>query len=408
MKVTGIIAEFDPFHNGHKHIVDYARKYLKSDYIIAAMTGDFTQRGTPAIMDKYDRADIALHEGVDLVIEIPSIPATSSAEYFAEGGFYTLRNTGILTDLVFGAETPGITLFEKAARLLNDEPELMSNEIKMHMRAGDSYPKAFSKAIQTFTNEKKYGELLSSPNNLLGLQYMRILLKAKANILPHSISRTFVNHHERKIDMNFTSSTNIREGVKKADIEKFSDTMPEYSYNKLIEKYNANELIFEDDISQILHMKLYEKKKFDKIADINTDISNRILNIRDEFVTYSSFKELLTTKNLTASRIARCLNHIFLDMEESDREAIREAHFCPYLHILGFTEHGKELLSPMKKRALVPFFVEYSEAKSFRNKSFIHSIKQDLYCSDLYRIMLTNKTHRFFPRETNRKFEVIK
>ena len=156
MKVTGIVAEFNPLHNGHKYLIDYAKNYLKSDYIITAISGDFTQRGTPAIMDKYDRADIALHEGVDLVIEIPSIAATSSADIFSESGFYTLRNTGILTDLIFGAENPGINLFEKAARLLNDEPELMSHDIKRFTKEGYTYPQAVALAIKNLTNEEKF------------------------------------------------------------------------------------------------------------------------------------------------------------------------------------------------------------------------------------------------------------
>ena len=406
MKITVIVAEFNPLHNGHKYLIDYAKNYLRSDYIITTMSGDFTQRGTPALLDKYTRADIAIHEGVDLVIEIPSIAATSSADYFCESGFYALRNTGIVTDLIFGAETAGINLFEKAARILNDEPELMSTDISNFMRQGFTYPQAVAKALKNVTNDEKYVSLFSSANNLLGIYYMRHLLKSKAYILPHCVSRNFVNHHERKIDMNFTSSTNIRELVKAHDLSRLSAVMPEYSYEKLLEKYHANEIVFEDDFSSILHSKLYELKKFDKYADINSDLSNRIMNERDEFISFSSFVRTMTPKNVTASRISRALCHIYLNMTETEREKFRDAHFCPYLHILGFSERGAKLLSCMKTRALVPFFVEYSETKSFNNKTAIHSLNQDIFCSDLYRVIQTQKTGKHIERETSRKFSI--
>lgn len=406
MKVTGIVAEFNPLHNGHKYLIDYAKNYLKSDYIITAISGDFTQRGTPAIMDKYDRADIALHEGVDLVIEIPSIAATSSADIFSESGFYTLRNTGILTDLIFGAENPGINLFEKAARLLNDEPELMSHDIKRFTKEGYTYPQAVALAIKNLTNEEKFITLFNSANNLLGIHYMRHLLKSKSNILAHTVTRNYVNHHERKIEMNFTSSTNIRELIENRNISELKDVMPEYAFQKLMEKYEANELIFEDDFSEILHAKLYENKKLDSFSDINPDLSNRILNERDNFVSVSSFVNKLSSKNVVNTRISRGLCHVILNMKSAEREKYRDSNFCPYLHILGFTKNGSKLLKSMKERAYVPFFVEYSEIKSFCNRPFIRSIHQDIFCSDMYRVVKTEKTGKHFERETSRKFSI--
>lgn len=406
MKITGIVAEFNPFHNGHKYLIDYAKNYLRSDFIITAMSGDFTQRGTPALLDKYTRTDIALHEGVDLVIEIPSIAATSSADYFCEGGFYALLNTGIVTDLTFGAETPGINLFEKSARILNDEPELMSIDIQSLLKQGLTYPQAVAKALKNITDDERYIDLFSKSNNLLGIYYMRHLLMSKANILPHCVSRNYVNHHERKIDMNFTSSTNIRELAKSGDLSKLSSVMPEYSYEKLIEKYDENALIFEDDFSVLLHSKLYEMKKFDKIADINSDLSNRLLKERDNFVSFSSCINDITPKNVTAARISRALCHIYLNMTSELREKYRDSHFCPYIHVLGFSKRGAKLLSCMKGRALVPFFVEYSETKSLGNKALIHSINQDIFCSDLYRIIKTQKTGKHIERETSRKFNI--
>ena len=406
MKITGIVAEFNPLHNGHKYLIDFAKDYLKSDFIVTAISGDFTQRGTPALLDKYTRADIALHEGVDLVIEIPSIAATSSADYFCEGGFYALRNTGIITDLIFGAELAGINLFETAARILNDEPELMSIDIQNLLKQGLTYPQAVAKALKNVTSDARYTELFSKSNNLLGIYYMRHLLKSKANILPHCVSRNFVNHHERKIDMNFTSSTNIRELVKAGDLSKLSSVMPEYSYEKLLEKYHENALVFDDDFSVLLHEKLYELKKYDKIADINSDLSNRILKERDTFVSFDSFVRSITPKNVTAARISRALCHIYLNMTEDLREKYRASNFCPYIHILGFSERGSRLLSCMKERALVPYFVEYSETKSLGNKAIIHSINQDIFCSDLYRVIQTQKTGKHIERETSRKFNI--
>ena len=213
MKVTGIIAEYNPFHNGHLYQLTEARKKTDADFIIVVMSGDFMQRGTPAIINKWERTRMALSGGADLVLELPCVFATASANMFALGGISLLARTGVVTDLCFGAETDSITDFLTLAKFLNEEPDFFKNALKNELKTGISFPAARSSALSAEASLPLSSEkLLSSPNNILGIEYCKALFALSSSIKPHIIKREGSGYNDREVNKQdrFASASAIR------------------------------------------------------------------------------------------------------------------------------------------------------------------------------------------------------
>lgn len=191
--VLGIIAEYNPFHNGHVFQLLESKNITGSAYTICVMSGNFTQRGTPAICDKWMRTQMALENGIDLVIELPTIYCTSSAEYFAYGGVKILESLGIVDFLSFGSELGRIDVLEEIANVLCNEPREYVSLLKHELSVGTSYPKAREKALLLYLNDiRRYANVLSEPNNILGIEYIKALKKLKSPIAPITIKRDTV------------------------------------------------------------------------------------------------------------------------------------------------------------------------------------------------------------------------
>jgi len=409
MKVTGIIAEFNPIHNGHKALIDYARNKLKSDYVIIAMSGNFTQRGTPAICNKYTRAQMALWAGADMVIEIPTPCATSAAQYFARGGVGILHNTGVCSGLLFGAEADKITDFHTATRyLLQEDPEFKAKLQDLQKR-GANYPTAFKNALLSMEGGENIVSLMMEPNNTLGIEYLKALEYFKAFMKPYVMKRVGAVHDQASPQEGSASASYLRKLIKElaakdAPLDPLYEYMPRECVEIFRPIYEDHQLVYTDDMSSMLHQKLVKYFDFSPVLDIGIDLSNRMNAYKKDFTTYSDFVKLLKTKNITQARIRRGLLHLVLEIVEDDQHLMEPENYAPYLHILGFRPDAKPLLKEMKKRAMVPIFIHPQELKSVTAVAG-NTFHIDRFADDTYRVLATQRCGHPLPTEYTRQFE---
>ncbi len=319
MKVVGIIAEYNPFHKGHAYQIRYAKERLGADYVIVAMSGPFTQRGTPALFDKYSRAGHALACGADLVLELPVVYATASAQVFATGGVALLQNAGLVDTLLFGSECPDLAALKNIADRLSEESPAYQALLRQALQEGSSYAAARAKAIEN----PAYAEILAQPNNILAIEYLGALSRLDSSMTPLCLQRQGAGYHETSLDEDMASASGLRHFL--ADHPQMSDQelallldqIPEALHASVKELIHDGQFLFADDTSLLLHYALTETQDFTEIADSNFDISNKILQNRHLFASFHSFCQLLKSKDLAYSRISRVLCHILLDIKNS-------------------------------------------------------------------------------------------
>ncbi len=408
MSVVGIIAEFNPLHNGHIGIINHARTELAADYVVIVMSGDFTQRGNPAMINKYDRAKLALRHGADLVIEMPVIASTSSAEAFAHAGIAHLSATGVVTHLLFGSENANMEMFRVAANLVSNDSMDYHKMINQFVKEGDSYAVARQKAIahQQRGTVVLPADFLSKPNNILGVEYVKALATGIYAIEPICYPRMGSAHGQKSLQGSSSSGSAIRNALETNQSKEASPSVPD-DVMKLL-RFNAqfNTLVRSSDISQLLHYKLISETDFSEYLDSNSDISQKINNAKSRFVEFENFCTLLKSKDIAYTRISRVLTHIVLDIMQSDLFNLSECNYAPYLRILGFSKKGTGLLTEIKNNAQVPFFLSPQDGLNRLGEMERSILLKDVYASDIYRALLTNKSGRVFPTEFTRKFEL--
>ena len=314
MKITGIIAEYNPFHNGHLYQINKVKEN-GADYIVIVMSGNFLQRGTPAILDKWTRTRMALLCGADLVIELPAVFATASAQYFARGGVSILDKLGCVDTISFGCESDDIDLIQTLSSYLLSEPDVYKENLQKYLREGNSFPKARELTLRECLSPEA-AAFASSPNNILALEYCIALLERNSsmNILP--IKRKGSGYHDSSIEKDsFASATAIREIMEKSlfDIKERNDEsafplelqthIPNSVYSIICEK--KNEYVRQNDFSSLLQYKLLTEGNSDleRFADVSPDLSDKIRKNLRHYQNYDSFCELLKSKEITYSRI---------------------------------------------------------------------------------------------------------
>lgn len=398
MKVVGIIAEYNPFHNGHKYQIDQIREKTNADYIIVAMSGNFLQRGVPALCDKHSRAKMALECGADLVFELPVLWATASAEYFASGGVRLLENTGVVTHLGFGAETNDLDGLLQVSSILKEEPDVYRSVLANSIRSGNPFPAARKNALVTtlpLFPSKKLDELLDSPNNILALEYLKAL---PDTITPVLIPREGASYHDTDIHSALPSASAIREAVfaskDNRDLSLIEAALPKEVYNVLLPLIEKNSLLQMDDFSEMLAYSLFslEHIGFGAYADCTPDISNKIIKNLRKFVSAENFTQLLKSKELTYTRLSRILLHILLNIKQTDYSIGKAIGYTPYLRVLGFREEAKPLLSQIKKSASIPIVTKVADVDSVLDYETRKIFEKDLFASNLYYQILARKS----------------
>uniref|UniRef100_UPI004055AED9 tRNA(Met) cytidine acetate ligase n=1 Tax=Agathobacter sp. TaxID=2021311 RepID=UPI004055AED9 len=452
MKVIGITAEYNPFHNGHKYQIEELKKRTGADYVVIAMSGNFVQRGTPALCDKYSRAKMALSNGADLVLELPVIWATASAELFAKGGVTLFSHTGVVTHLGFGAETDNLGLLKQVALVLSEEPKIYKNALSAYLKKGNNFPTARKLALlELLSNDSilsmplcpaELENLLSSPNNILGIEYLKaIYAQNKKRAMPFSfanendfsytlqkpvpvlIQRKGAGYHNTDISEQYPSASAIRNMLlseytnktaiphtcyvqadtntqsspgEKSYINSLTSSMPEEAFCILLKLLEQHALLNENDISSILAYRLLSLRKegYAPFADCSIDFSNKIAKNLCNYTNFTEFCDLLKSKELTHTRISRTLLHILLDIKQSDYHYAADMGTIPYLRILGFRKSSAKLLSAIKKEATVPLIAKVANAASILPKNAYEIFEKDLFASDIYYQLLSRKTGR--------------
>ena len=419
MRNIGIIAEYNPFHNGHKYQIDYAKSALGFDNVVVAMSGSFTQRGEIAITDKYSRAEMALFGGADLVLEIPTIFATASAREYATAGVNLLYSTGIVSDILFGTENADEnTILEISQAIVSAESSGSFDEmIRLELSTGSTYAVARAKAICNIIGSADDIEaLISTPNNILAIEYTCCILRNGYDITIHCLNRCDNGYHSNVPHDEFASASFIRGKALEQNTnsltynktDSFSstalDSIASYVPASALDIIHSATLLSPDDISVLLHEKLILEDDFTSYLDCTESISNKILNSRNDFVSFTGFIETLKTKELSYTRISRVLIHILLGIKKELFDDTKARNYISYIRVLGCSESGVKLLgtlgTPTSPLIISPQDVSIENLSPNAQDCF--SI--DEYAYNIYRIITTSKTGIATPVEKSRKF----
>jgi len=388
MKVNGIIAEYNPFHNGHKYHLEESRRLTGADYTIVVLSGNFVQRGDPALIDKHTRAEMALRNGADLVLELPTVYSASSAEFFATGAVSLLDKLGVVTHLCFGSECGDTEILGKIASILREEPKEYSNFLKAKLKQGCSYPIARTAAlIQYYPALAEYSQLFISSNNILAIEYIKAVMNQESKMEPVTLRRLGADYHDPAPHSKYCSSLAIRQALADGrDLSSVSHYIPDSARELLAERLVRGRGIFSNDFSSALYYKLLSEKEtgFEKYLDVSADLSNRICRQLAKYKNFDDFCDLLKTKELTYTRISRCLLHILLNLTKEDMAVCAELEHTPYARILGFRRTAEPLLGAIKEHASIPLITKLADAEKLLPLDTYLMLKQDIQISQLY------------------------
>lgn len=401
MNVTAIISEYNPLHRGHQYHLETARKETEADFVIVIMSGNFVQRGTPAILDKYARAKAALLSGADLVLELPVMYATASAEYFALGGVSLANTLGCVTHLSFGSECGQADLLTETAALLVNEPEEMKQPLKEALREGLSYPAARAKAVAL--SHPELSHILDTPNNILGTEYCKALLRSGSTIRPHTLKRMGQNYHSESATDGYASATGIRKLLSDSCSDSrrlLCEQLPPASLQALETVFGRPPLT-EDDFSILLQYRLIMENRahLTEYFGVTKELSNRIYRHLNDFQSFSSFAELLKTKNMTRTAINRALLHLLLDVRADDVQAAVKRGCIDYIRVLGFRKEAAGLLKQFSDLPEIPLITNLSAAPVL--------CETDIRADQIYQMCFSRKYGLPYQNEYQRKMLVI-
>ena len=451
MKVVGIIAEYNPFHKGHEYQIRYAREILGADYIVIAMSGDFVQRGAPALMEKHLRAEMALLGGADLILEMPVQTATASAEGFAAGGVSLLDGLGVVDELCFGSECGDTETLMNIAQILIKEPFEYRKLLQQNLRTGMSFPAARSSALIGYIQKKiasglntlgtssEHIELvLSSPNNILGIEYCKALLRLNSQIRPVTIRREGMGYHETAVpegdsassspDLQsstdfFASATAIRSLIQNpggghseaiSDINNpvrnpdtktaniLSSQIPPDAFYVFKKALDSGEFLTENSLDSILSYCLMKEnvESLSSYMDVSEDLARRIINQQNLLLSFSQSVSVLKTRELTQTRIQRALLHIILNIHTAPTQ-------IPFARVLGFRRESSELLSQIKQHSRIPLITKLADAQNLLDSEGNQILSETVFSSNLYEKLLCLKTGRKFCHESQKQLIIL-
>ena len=423
MIVNGVIAEYNPFHNGHQYHLERSRRETGADYTVVVLSSNFTQRGEPAIIDKFTRARMALECGADLVLELPNFYSAASAEGFAQGGISILQQLGAVDHACFGSECGDVKVLMEFAKILLEEPAAFQKDLKSALSAGYSYPVARNRALMDYAPHlTRHKDVLSSPNNILGIEYCKALLKFESDMQAFTIPRAGAGYHDRLFREEYCSALAIREAILAhqdkdgdyswpdvftedgpllgkepfAPTENLTHQMPKKAGRILMESLRETPPVVADDFSQMLLYKLLMEKDhgFDKYLDVTPDVSDRIKNLLSEFKGFTSFCNLLKSKNVTYTRICRCLLHVLLDETKEEALKLGESHKVPYARVLGFRKEASPLLTEIKEKSSIPLVTKLSDSSQVLSPEAYAFLSREVSRNSIYEAVAAMKSGR--------------
>ena len=402
MKITGIIAEYNPFHNGHHYQFKQIRSAAEESYLVIVMSGNYVQRGEPAFYDKYTRTRAALIAGADLVLELPTAFATSSAEDFAAASVALLDRLGCIDELCFGSECGQIPPLMEVASLLAREPEAYRIGLREGIRQGLTFPQARNQALSLWIHDHTsdpdidWDALLASPNNILGIEYLKALIRRNSSVKPVTISRLGQGYHEQDLTHGFASASGIRSFVSASGSPKLPDAVKAQVPPAVLPLYENAVPIFADDYSQLLNQTLlwldHRQQPLDEFADVSPELGARIKNHLLDFTSYSKRIEQLKTRQYTYTRISRSLLHILLGIRSAEIAGYRDLDYTPYARVLGFRKESAPLLAQIKKHSDIPLITKVAGSGRTLPPAAAGMFAQDLYGAHVYQMAQQQKS----------------
>ena len=387
-RVLGIIAEYNPFHNGHLYHIAKSKEETGAQYVVAVISGNFVQRGNTSIVNKWVKTRMALSNGVDLVIELPTIYSTSSAENFAEGAIKILNSLGIVDTISFGMEAKDISTLNNIANVLYTEPKEYVTMLTHELKKGNSFPKARENALMMYLNDiKRYANVMAGSNNILGIEYLKALKKTKSTITPIGIKREKVLYNDKYIVDEFASATAIRKMLMTKELNDIRKVMPRSSYLLLGEELKDGHYVI--DISRFEREILYTLRKMTvqeiaNLPDVSEGLENSIKNAADSCNTLEELINIVKTKRFTQTRIQRILIYSLLGITKKQMETSKK--ITPYVRVLGFDNKGKELISEMMninpKLNVVTSVKKYIDTVASKNLK--EMIETDILATNVY------------------------
>jgi len=415
MKTLGIITEYNPFHNGHLYHLSKAKEITGADYVVAVMSGNFLQRGEPAIINKWARAKMALNTGVDLVIELPFVFSTQDANGFAFGAVKLLDSLQIIDFLCFGCETDNLNILYSISNFLHTEPQKYKELILHNSKNGYEFPRVRAQALCEYHRifgidglEKisplELNKLLKHPNNILALEYLKHLINLKSKIKPIAIKRIGAGYHQKNIKGKFSSATSIRNEIlnslssPKTDLfmlnDKIKSTIPQSGFPVLEKELREGRgPITSDSYRQYILATLRRMSLEDisRIQGVTEGLENRIKKASLKSFTVEQLINSIKTRRYTRTKIQRIILHLMTNLSKKD---VKTFNRCGplYARILGFSNKGKSLLRAIKKSSTTPLISKlsnfsrqtiYKENNNVRNR-LIKMLDYDILATDLY------------------------
>lgn len=359
MSTLGLIVEYNPFHNGHLYHLDQGKKKTGADTVVAVMSGSFLQRGEPALVDKWTRTKMALAQGVDLVVELPSIYSIQAADWFAFGSVFLLQHL-FVDYFVFGSESGQIEQLNQIAEILLNEPPKFKQTLKEELSLGHSYPKALSLSFNRYLKDNEFS--VSKPNDILGIQYLHQFKKLNSTVQVQTIPRHAANYHDREIgEKAIASATAIRKSLfTDLSLDKIKTVVPLTTYELIIHSLQQKRINrwenFFTPLKIILGTKSEEQLK--QIHGVIEGFEQRILQFSDQANSFDEFLNLLKTKRYTATKIQRTLLYILLDLTKEKVQNMRVETGPQYIRVLGFNEKGRNYLHQIKHRLNLPLITK--------------------------------------------------
>lgn len=415
MSTIGIVCEYNPFHKGHEYQINAAKELTGAEHVACLMSGHFLQRGTPALADKWLRTEIALSCGADAVFELPYVYATSSARDYATAAVAMMNHIGSIDYIVFGAETDNLSVLSELAHIISEEPGCISPDIRKYTSSGMSYGAARAKAVTSFVlseqqpaghlTEKYLSDVLSSPNNILAIEYLRALEESQSSIRPVLIPRTGSQYNSILAKHDICSASAIRNLLQNGSIDDIQRHVPDSCYLKLREQYNRTFPIFEDDMSGLLSYARLINPHANDVMDMDADLFNR-LSATSPDQTFSETASQIKCRNFTLTHIQRALLHLIAGPQVDEYNLYKSDGLIYYAHLLGMQSGSGSMLRHMKKSSSIPIITKASAAGKVLSKTGLQMFSHDVRATRIYSNVIYHK-YGCGIRDDYRRFPII-
>lgn len=395
MSITGIISEYNPFHNGHKYLIEARKKNNPNSYFIAVMSGNFTQRGEIAILDKWERAKLAVANGIDLVLELPFVFAVRSAEFFAKGGIDLLQKLNCVDTICFGSEYTNNAQLQFIAQMASSTQ--FKNLLTKNLSSGKSYAAVTSEILSQLTNISE--DILKAPNTILGIEYLKANATYPQPFAIDIIKRLKAEHNDVNYQDNFASGTAIRHSVytHNNNFSKLKQVVPLETFNALQKKYNQHQLpdlnyLFTNLITKLRLAKLHE---LTPIYGIREGLEYKLLQVATEATSLTDLTYKLKSKRYPLTNIQRLILYLLLNITKDDIIKF-DSTGALYARVLAFNHNGTKLLKQMKKTSAIPIITKTTtilDSKQRCQQQSLTTLEEmlsiDTYASELYNLCFT-------------------